>query len=930
MARLDPKREATTARLDAHFDAALALDPESRRRYLERLHDADPGLAGALAALLDAAARPDSPLDHRPELRLEPSFAKRYVGGDRIGPYTLVRPLGAGGMGEVWLAEAEHGPSPVAIKRISAALKPELLAERLEREGELLRRLRHPGIAALLDSGRSADGEPYLVLEYVDGIPLLAAARERRWGVREKVAALRAIAEAVAAAQAQLVVHRDLKPANILVDRQGRPKLLDFGIAKLLDERGQGSSTQLTRDLGRLLTPAYAAPEQLAGEPVSTATDVYALGVVLHELLLGLKPERRRQDGELRPPSQRARRECRDRALARVLAGDLDALLAKALATAPNERYTNAQALADDLCAWLEQRPLRARPAGPWTQVGKWILRHRLAAAALTLALLAILGGSTIAWQRSIVAEREAARAEYVRAFLERLFGNDLPGVAREELPTTAELLQRGIEQALADRQAEPGARLGLLTSLAEILIGQRLWTQAEQALTAALDLAPAVPDLPAWRRPALEADLAAVRTYLNPEDRDRGLHALVAAQRRAADLGAPPKWRAGALSALIRTEVEIGLAAEARAHADELLALIAAHPGLGAEIELMALNQAVTAYGVDQVYRPQAEAWARQAKALALQHFGERHAETAYATMRLAGTLRMKGEAEEALREAEAAVRTAEAVYPKDHPQQIRILTEYARVLVRLDRLEDGAAVWQRVLAAQLQNPDQEMIAARTQVFLGQLLLRLDRTAEAETHLRAALPVLQRHLGEEFPLSMTGLKLLGQIHFEAGRSDELEALLPSLERWFVPETFDPSDWRRIDLILLRLQLDAEPVRRSTARFLLDALLGHGERPAEVSSALLELAQVLLAWGWHDWAREALAGVDARAVPEKLLPRSDIKDLLRLLLAVEGSDPTAVAAARQRVIERRGRSHPLVRYTDQWLAERQDGSGTER
>ena len=921
------RSEAQLARwrqLDQWLDELLALPPEARSDYLQALRERDAEAAAELSALLAAGEGGESPLDRRPAVRLDPSFGRTHRPGEQIGRYRLQRLLGSGGMGEVWLAQSSADAPWVAIKLIRTHLSSRVLSERLARERDILKRLRHPGIAALLDSGLSEEGEPFLVLEYVEGQALLEAAAQRGWDLAQKLRVFAAIADAVAAAQSHLIVHRDLKPANILIDAAGRPKLLDFGIAKLLDDSGVGASTELTLNLGRALTPAYAAPEQMRGEPVSTATDVYALGVVLHELLLGLRPQRSDPAAPIQSPAQRARRERGDRQLAQQLRGDLEVLLRKALAPDAADRYPNADALAADIHAWLEQRPLRAQPDAWHYRLRKLVRRHRVASAALLAAVLALLIGGGLAWQRSVVAElaaaraeRAAARAEYVQDFMESLFANDLPGMAREDLPTTAELLSRGAERALTETAAEPGARLNLLLSLARIQVGQRMWQAAEASLTAALALAPSVADLPAWRVAAIEAELASTRTQLAPGDRQRGIDALDAAYRRAEALGAPADWRMGALQQLIAAEVDLNLGDSARAHAAELIRMLGEHPDLSPALRLSALTQASVAHSYDQQYRAEAEELAIQALQVARQAFGEVHAEAAYAGMRLAAVLRIKGDVPAARPHAQRAAELARQVYPDTHPQRARILEELARVQMRQGEIAEGIALWQEVLAARVAHyGESSFAAARTRSFLAAALLRADRLDEAASQASRAMADLGREVPPSHALLLDATGYAAQALLRLERTAEARALLPAVSAPPPADLAPAQRWRFFDLQLSRVQSEEPAAQPGLLAELVARISIEQAGARDMASVMLTAATMALRMNQAATARLALDAAAVRIAQDDSTHLSEVLALLEVIAAGQGADREALRVARDRVVARRSTRHESVRLAD--------------
>jgi eukaryotic-like serine/threonine-protein kinase len=408
------------ARLRVLLDEGLALPAATRERWLAALAPADEPLSTHLRRLLTQADEGPAALDAGPRAETADFAAPPPVPMPaQVGPYRLLHELGSGGMASVWLAERTDllQARQVALKLPHGAWRRAGLAERLAREREILATLEHPNIARLYDAGLADDGQPYLALELVRGEPIDAWCERQALGVPARVALFGQVARAVAYAHARLVVHRDLKPANILVTAEGQVKLLDFGIAKLLDA-GPAEATELTQQLGRALTLRYAAPEQLLGQPVGTAADVYALGVLLYELLSGQRPYRPARDSaaaledavlhEQPPPPSRDAPAARRAALR----GDLDTIVLKALKKDPAARYATVDALAEDLQRHLEHRPVLARPDGAGYRLAKWARRHRLAAATGAAVLLALAGGGGLAFWQAGVARDEQRRAE--------------------------------------------------------------------------------------------------------------------------------------------------------------------------------------------------------------------------------------------------------------------------------------------------------------------------------------------------------------------------------------------------------------------------------------------------------------------------------------------------------------------------------------
>ena len=422
--------------LSPYLDQALAMTDDARAAWLSSLGEQDPALAAQLGALLD---------EHR--LLAQEGFLEngRFalpnstgLAGQTLGPYTLISQIGQGGMGSVWLARRSDGrfERQAAVKFVSIALAGRATEERFKREGSILGRLTHPHIADLLDAGISSDGQPYLILEYVDGTTIDQYCDQHKLDLEARVRLFLDVLSAVAHAHANLIVHRDIKPSNVLVTTGGEVKLLDFGIAKLLEGEGQtGVATLLTHEGGSALTPQYAAPEQLTGQPVTTATDVYVLGVLLYLLLSGRHPagsgahspaELVKAVLDLEPPRASdavtsddssliaGRRGATADKLRRELRGDLDTIVGKALKKSPQERYASVTAFANDLQRYLKHEPISARPDTLAYRTAKFVRRNRtvvvLTATAIALVIGSLSTGLWIANRERKVAERRFAQ----------------------------------------------------------------------------------------------------------------------------------------------------------------------------------------------------------------------------------------------------------------------------------------------------------------------------------------------------------------------------------------------------------------------------------------------------------------------------------------------------------------------------------------
>lgn len=471
----------------ALFDEGAELPPPARAAWLEQLRRRAPALQEIVARLLvaDEAAAPREWLERGPALSesalqaqaaLEAATGRGSLApGDCLGPYRLLERVASGGMGEVWRAEATDLPVPrvVALKLPLWHRPGSAAATRFAREAQILAGLEHPHIARLYAAAQAADGTPYLAMEWIHGQTLMQWCANCQPSLPERLQVFMQVLTAVAFAHGRGVLHRDLKPSNLMVDQQGQVKLLDFGIAKLLDDEGNSPATELTRQAGQVMTRSYAAPEQLQGQSLSPATDVYALGVILFELLTRQRPYR------LALPTAAQLEQAivagdvrRASALDRRLRGDLDAILACALSPQPALRYSAAQAFADDLQRHLRGLPVLARPESLRYLIGRFVHRHRglaVGSAAVALALLLGLGlAAREAWRADRERDRAlaaAARTESTARFLLDL----LDDAAKAGQPITVGVLMQRAEQlarhTLDERPDELALVLGMVGS---------------------------------------------------------------------------------------------------------------------------------------------------------------------------------------------------------------------------------------------------------------------------------------------------------------------------------------------------------------------------------------------------------------------------------------------------------------------------------
>ena len=506
---------ASWAVLSELLDVALDLPASDRWGWFHALGDEYDTLKPQLRDLISRAeAGTGQLLGTLPKADLTaaswPGGAESLSPGQTIGPYELERELGHGGMGTVWLAKRRDGVlnRPVALKLPHGTWRAGALAARMIREREILAGLNHPNIAKIYDTGLTAGGQPFLVLEYVEGIRIDKYCERAELDVDGRLRLFLQVVQAVAYAHSQLVVHRDLKPSNTLVTEDGQVRLLDFGIAKLLEvsevEVSEASETELTQGSGRALTPDYASPEQILGRPIGTASDVYSLGVVLYELLAGARPYTLRRGSqqalenailETDPPLPS--KAATDPFTKKTLKGDLDCIAGKAMAKDPGARYSSAAAFRADIDRYLRNEPVEAGPPSAAYRFKKFVRRHRLgvSAAAAILALLiagiaGITGGLVRARQAEAHARAEAAIAERVSRFLVDLFEVSAPENAKGQTLTARDLLDRGAARVRTELAKEPRVEARLLRIIGYVYTNLGSYDEARPILEEAVRLA--------------------------------------------------------------------------------------------------------------------------------------------------------------------------------------------------------------------------------------------------------------------------------------------------------------------------------------------------------------------------------------------------------------------------------------------------------
>lgn len=602
------------ARVAAAFEEALSLSESDRSAFLQRLATESPALAEEVSTLLrsdqmagDFMASPAIPREGPQVDEME----EGSLPGGVLGPYRIVRKLGSGGMSDVYLGEraGEEFTLQVALKIIRVGSGLPGLERRLVAERRVLSTLKHPNIAQLIDGGTTNEGKPYLVMEFVDGEPIDRCCAQRGLDLSQRVALFRTVCDAVAHAHRSLVVHRDLKPSNILVDRNGTTKLLDFGIAKLLsgDAEGAADHDLITGAQLRLFTPRYASPEQILGLPTTTTTDVYALGVLLYELLTGTSPYGDRADraslqgailsGEPTPPSRLAGRTTSSSdlisgatpsgKLPRLSFGDLDFVVLKALRKDPEARYRSVEALSSDLDRYLRGLPVSAAPDRVTYRLRRFLRRNWISASAVSVGLASLLGFAivTAIQLRETAAardraNREAAVAEQTTSFLEELFRVADPNQASRRDLTIAQVLDRGTERVVGQLAGQPRVQARLLRTLGSVQISLGRYGIADSLLRRGVELS--------RQEPEAQLELASALDLLGHCAKQRGLlpeaieHTAEALELRERSLGRQALPVAQSLNNLALLKLRVNEPAEARELLERAIEIREVKLGLG------------------------------------------------------------------------------------------------------------------------------------------------------------------------------------------------------------------------------------------------------------------------------------------------------------------------------------------------------------
>ena len=746
-------------RVDAAFDALLDQPTAEQAAFIDRIAAEDPALRGELVQLLQAHRR-SSVLDAAiPPLVTETVRDLENSPTTRVGPFRIERAIGEGGMGQVFLGVRDDGhfDQRVAIKLMRHASAG--LMRRFFEERRILASLEHPRIARLLDGGITTDGLPYFAMEFVDGEPIDRYCATHALSIDDRLALFEQVCDAVSFAHQHFVVHRDLKPGNILVDADGQVKLLDFGIAKLLDSLGRDTPVDLTRTGMRVMTPEVAAPEQFRGNAVSTATDVYALGILLYRLLSGERPYELRDRSiseierlvcEVEPPLPSTRAPESDR---RRLAGDLDLIVMTALRKQPERRYQTADALAAEVRRFREGRAILARPDTLTYRTRKFLARHRTAVAVVALAIVALTVG--IVRERSLRrhAEIEARTATEVQNFLISVFEVTDPYAWEEPergMISARELLDRGARRVDSTLTAEPEVQAELRTTLGRVYANLGLYDKAAPLLQRALDqrtrLYGASDTSVARTMDALGATLTKLDKL---DDAERLLSGALEIRRR--ELGMRNTKTAENMTNLATLYEERGrLAAAESLHTGALAINRAIYGDSSAQAATNLNDLALVHYRIGAFAK--AESLYRRALDVQLRRLGERHALTAATMHNLAQALDASGQLDEAERYYRRSLAAKRAVLGDAHPSVTIGLNNFALFLAnKRGRLDEADTLIREALKLdrQIFGPRHSYVAEGLRN-LGVVERAQGRFVQSDSALQAALEIDRAALGEQ------------------------------------------------------------------------------------------------------------------------------------------------------------------------------------
>jgi serine/threonine protein kinase/tetratricopeptide (TPR) repeat protein len=813
------------ASFDEILKRAQTLAPNDRAEFVQRACGSDETL---LSRVLVALSEADAPTcssefaqDDAPE-----SVPEAALEGRRLGPYRFLRKLGSGGMGDVWLAERadDEYQQRVAIKLVRAGLFSAQVHGRLRMERQILASLQHPNIARLLDGGRAEDGTPYLVLEYIDGEPIDVYCDRRRLPLAARIRLVQQVCSTVHYAHQNLIVHRDLKPNNILVTQDGVPKLLDFGIAKLLDTRHTASTLAVTHVGYRVMTPAHASPEQIRGEAITTASDIYVLGVLLYELLAGRKPfqfvgsslsEMERivcEQDPVAPSSLLARTAqespelladvvaCRSTNAMRLqkdLQGDLDNIVMMAMRKDAGRRYGSAEQLAADLDRHLQGLPVLAT-RDTWTyRTRKFVTRHALPVVAAGLAVLVLAAFATVTFLQSqrIARERDLAtiertRAEQVSSFLVELFELSDPSKSRGNEVTARELLDIGARRVSVGLADQPATRATLLATIGNVYSSLGLYSDSVALLEEAVDSKIAVHGS---QHMEVAAALVALADALFEQGRmERAQELLDRALAMQRQIAGPSTLQ---IAPTLLSQAKLAQARGELRAAEKLytqsLDIYRENDKERTSAAASVLSELAGLHSYQGQYAQAARLY-RTALDVDRHALGRDHPQVAMHVHNLAVALHLQGDLTQAEPLYAESANLLSRILGDTHPQTLDAMSNFGRFLHRKGNLQRAEEILTNTAKANRSvRGERHAYVGHDLVNLAMVRLDLGEYGAAELDLRHALDIYAHALPAEHPFVASALANIGRAQLEQGRIEQAERTLrqaASMATKFLPD----------------------------------------------------------------------------------------------------------------------------------------------
>jgi serine/threonine-protein kinase len=764
------------SRIGDVFAEAMALTPEARGDYLAAACGADAELRREVDSLIRALP-PGQDILERPAAALfrlvDPDDSPSLV-GTKAGPYVLVREIGEGGMGTVYegVRDGDEFRKRVAIKMIRPGRETSLVLKRFRYERKILAGLDHPNIATLYDGGVTDEHHPYFAMEFVQGQPIDRYCAERHLSIRARLTLFASVCAAVQYAHRNLVVHRDLKPSNILVTADGVVKLLDFGIAKLLSEDPGGDQSGVTQTGLQAMTADYASPEQIRGARISTASDVYSLGVILYELLAGRRPydldglspdEVVRTVCEIDPPPPSAVADERKRR--RALSGELDNIVLTALRKEPFQRYSSVEQLGEDIARYLGGLPVVAQPPTPWYRLRKLVQRRRAAAAAIALVVPTLIAGVVATGWQARRAETERAKAQEVNAFLGSMLRSVNPSERGRDV-TVAQVLDdaAGWVDQLSDR---PDLEAELRKTLGTTYLALGLYDKAEPHLVRALELQRRLHGASHAHVADAMKDLGSLYEKRGDVPRAEQLYRDALGITRRAP-GADDTSTATLLDDLGRVRMEQGDFAQAEQLLQEALDARRRMLGDGHADVAASLNNLAVVYGQRGQYAA-AESLHRDALRVIRAARGSDDAEVAQAFSTVAGILSFQRKFVAADSFFLPGLAMRRRLLGPEHPDYAWTLLSYASSLYDRGDYAGAADRTREVLALRGKTlPDEHPVVAGSLLYLGRSLDHLEQFGEAERVLDECLAIRRKTLPPDHWLIAAAESVLGEHYLMA------------------------------------------------------------------------------------------------------------------------------------------------------------------